>query len=837
MRQLAGSLFSLGLGLSAFCHVVTADTQPTAPEAVVFRTASLNGEQHFAVAIRSSLVPAELKRHIILIDTSASQTGRFRDQSIELLSSVIDRLPAGHTVMVAAADSSVDQLTPGFVSAGSAELKQSVEVLSARTPMGATDISESLREAIGSDASLPLSMLYIGDGMSAADQLSLTDLSGLVDHLRSQQVSFHAFLLGPKVDSELTSILANQTGGTVQFPQSSNPDSSAVTLVSAISAAPVMMSDLTAAESGATLAADDVVALRADRETILFGKGSPSSGLKVSGRDAAGVTQTWSATVSTVRPSGEEVRILFDRANQTQGLNNSIVGIEGLDAAARRFTVAVDQSIDVARKLHEQGENEKAMTVARQGLRLDGSNVILTSLVSTLQDESSTGTANDKLGPPAVGDGDPLRRSEAKNEIVTQQLVMSTNAAIAEARRVASEQPEYAITLLKDLLDTIRSADELAPEKRDELERRISAAYSSVQAERQSVGIRQREESERRAAREYQENMLNSVDLEEERLRTLISQVRGLLERARHGDVYAFEQAEEVSRIAIDMKPGNGTASAALVMSEASGQLSKAYRLINLRHDRFLETLYQVELSHVPFPDEPPIIYPPADVWRALTIARKKKYKSVALRSEKPVEMWLDEQLDLPIPDLEYPGEESLEVILQYISDYYTDLGPYTMRILPDVSDPDIETIDYLASVNVTNVNLKGITLRNALKLIFARVKDQELTFMIKNEVMLITTVATAESEENLVTRIYDVADLVIPIIVQQGGGQQGGGQGGGFGGGGQQGGGGGGFGGGGQQGGGGGGGVFSLPAEDLQAPADGIRMNGSDAVKKKPAR
>ena len=307
------------------------------------------------------------------------------------------------------------------------------------------------------------------------------------------------------------------------------------------------------------------------------------------------------------------------------------------------------------------------------------------------------------------------------------------------------------------------------------------------------------------------------------------------MNRARHGDVYAYEQAQVVARTALDTEPGNGTATAALVMSVANDHLSRAYRLVHLRHNRFLETLYQVELSHVPFPDEPPVLYPPADVWRALTIARKKKYKSVALRSEKPVEIWLEEKLDEPIPDLAYPGEESLSVILQYIADYYTDLGPHTMRILPDVSDPEIDDIKYLESVNVTDVDLKGITLRNALKLMFAQVKDQELTFLIKNEVMLITTVATAESEVNLVTRIYDVADLVVPTIVQQGGGQQGGGQGGG-----QQGGGQGGFGGGGQQGGGGGGfgggGQFNLPAETLQAPADAIHMKGSNSLKKKPA-
>ena len=80
-----------------------------------------------------------------------------------------------------------------------------------------------------------------------------------------------------------------------------------------------------------------------------------------------------------------------------------------------------------------------------------------------------------------------------------------------------------------------------------------------------------------------------------------------------------------------------------------------------------------------------------------------------------------------------------------------------------------------------------------------------ELTFVIEDEVMKITTVE--KEAEKYQTRVYPVGDLVIPIVPLQSQGQQGGGQGG------QQGGQGGGQGGqGGGQGGGGGGGFGSVP-------------------------
>lgn len=864
MRHLAGSFCSLGLGVSAFCHAVMADSKPelTAPDAVVFRTAAGMGQQHFALALRSSSAPAEVRRHVVLVDTSASQTGKFRQGSIQLLSAVLERLPAGHTVMVAAVDSSYVPLTDGFVVTGCDDLKQAVTKLSARTPMGATDISAALRQSFLQQPATPMSVLYIGDGMSAADQLSLKKLDALVDDMISQSVSFHALLLGPNVDTQLPGVLANQTGGTFEYPASLNIAASAERLSKQLSSAPEFVSNLELNEQGLSLAANDAVALRADRHTIVFGKGAPANRVQVSGTDENGKQVVWNAAADSAAVVGEEVHVLFDRAEQSGGLNAAVVGLEGLQATSQEFKSVIDQYIAAAERFRISGQDEKALAIVRQAQLLDASNPTLTGLVSALQDESvdvpddtegapapapptpMSDSGEDRLGPPEAGEGDALENAAARAQIRTQQLVQATRAAIDEANRVAADQPEYALTLLKDLLETIRASVEVAPEKRNELERRVIDAYTDVNLARQTNQIRQREQSEQRATREAMDRLLQETEIEEKRLQTLISQVRGLLDRARHGDLPAYEEAETAARLALQKEPGNGTASAAVVMAETAGQLSKAYELVNLRHDRFLETLYQVELSHVPFPDEPPVLYPPADVWRALTLARKKKYESVSLSSEEPVEKWLEQMLDQPIPALSYPGENSLGEILQFLESYYTELGPYTMRIILDETDPDIGTdSEFLETTQVADVDLKGIKLRNALILIFAKVKDQDpgLTFMIKNEVMMVTTTDTTTSEENLITRLYDVADLVVPTVSQAGMGGMGGGMGGMGGGMGGMGGGMGGMGGGmggmgGGMGGMGGGGQFSIPAEVMNAGDQGIQLKKS-SIKKKPMK
>jgi hypothetical protein len=64
---------------------------------------------------------------------------------------------------------------------------------------------------------------------------------------------------------------------------------------------------------------------------------------------------------------------------------------------------------------------------------------------------------------------------------------------------------------------------------------------------------------------------------------------------------------------------------------------------------------------------------------------------------------------------------------------------------------------------------LNGVSLKSGLRLLLG---DYDLTFIIKDEVLLVTTHDKAETE--LVTKAYPVADLVIPI--RSGGGMMGGG-------------------------------------------------------------
>jgi len=54
------------------------------------------------------------------------------------------------------------------------------------------------------------------------------------------------------------------------------------------------------------------------------------------------------------------------------------------------------------------------------------------------------------------------------------------------------------------------------------------------------------------------------------------------------------------------------------------------------REANSLVTLLELERSHLPFPDEPPVVFPSAAKWRKLTERRKAKYEFTDFGGDMP---------------------------------------------------------------------------------------------------------------------------------------------------------------------------------------------------------
>src|SRR5437762_4652342 len=75
-------------------------------------------------------------------------------------------------------------------------------------------------------------------------------------------------------------------------------------------------------------------------------------------------------------------------------------------------------------------------------------------------------------------------------------------------------------------------------------------------------------------------------------------------------------------------------ATASYIIGQQATQLREWKELVRIREDRFLLSMMQTEKSHIPYPDEPPVHFPPAAVWRELTGARKERYENSILGPE-----------------------------------------------------------------------------------------------------------------------------------------------------------------------------------------------------------
>ncbi len=110
--------------------------------------------------------------------------------------------------------------------------------------------------------------------------------------------------------------------------------------------------------------------------------------------------------------------------------------------------------------------------------------------------------------------------------------------------------------------------------------------------------------------------------------------------------------------------------------------------------------------------------------------------------------------------------------MIEFLEDFHG------IQIEVDTQALEDESVD-VTSETITK-DLSGISLRSGLRLMLG---DLNLTYVIDNEVLMITS--QEKAEETLVTKVYPVGDLVMPIIDlgSSGGGLGGGLGGGGFGG------------------------------------------------------
>lgn len=760
--------------------------------------------------------------HVILVDTSASQVGEYRKVSFEALKGFLLALPEGHRAMVVAVDVAAVKMTDEFAAPGQTyELAEAK--LKDRFPAGSTNIAAGIQFALTAlEESQHGAISFIGDGMSAASLLKLDDAQDLTLKLKNHKIPVHSFAVGSNMDLQLLGVLAQETGGFVirdeVSEQSLTGEEAGRVLATAAIQTVVYPETVALSKDDVSLLPNRPLPLRADRETVYLFHGKISSETVLS----LG-THEWKLPVAKRTTGNTFLQNMWQFSADSDGLvlglaadwmvnlahqqfENNVLSLEaqgvralntGAFETAERIGFSL-QDVDPGNTTAMQLINRAGQEMALQTVQLEGENSAVDQAVEAAAD------VDDRTEPRAES---AIEEYKQLQEARTQALRAEVDRGVERALSVVDVDPDAALSVLNQVRGAVKSATDIEPEVRNQLLRRLTATQQDLISQKQKIALNIAERNKRLVEIEAQRRLIDYATERDQKLEQLVDRIRALLLEGYQGDAGAFESAESVAREVLSEYPNSAMGVSVVFVSEAAGQLDKAQRLRSLRSDRFLESLYQVELSHVPFPDEPPVRYPPAEVWQALTIMRKK-WEAVDLRSDSPNEAKIYDALD-EITNIEFPGNPLTDVV-DYISSQHG---------IPIILDEAELSNDGISGDDEVELVLSGITLRSALKLLL---EPLGLTYVIEDEVMKITTELAAA--DSLQTRVYPVADLVIPIFplgggfgggLGGGGGQQGGlgGQQGGFGGGGQ-----GGFGGGGQGGfgGGGGQGLFSVPAQPV---------------------
>ncbi len=342
---------------------------------------------------------------------------------------------------------------------------------------------------------------------------------------------------------------------------------------------------------------------------------------------------------------------------------------------------------------------------------------------------------------------DPIDDAKAKDQINRQKLTSDVNQSLDQARKLLKQDPAAAIDLLKRTLQAV-AATGIDDETRGKLRTRIESALRAASIERMRSDEDNRSRQQALAASDARRYAVAAEQSEEDRRKAILDRYRALL---REGDTAA---AKDVAEQASANDPSNLATQAA----DLNGTLSDRYaRIEAIEFDKqkgFYDSLATVEDSSVPIPDNREIVFPDAARWEALT-ARRAKYKRADLREPSEAELKIERALTKPTT-VDFKETSLLEFV--------ETLKAYTgTNVVLDQAGLDEVGVDPDEPITL---KLDEVPLKSVLKL---ALEPLELIYIIRNDVLMITSQTAAE--EQLETRVYPVADLVIPIANFNGGG------------------------------------------------------------------
>ena len=770
---------------AAFCLVVSIGTaQGFEPLLVSGGTARLDTYEKdnttfFALSIQPKPedIVALTTDVVVLFDTSASQSGEYRTAALETLQNFLKNLGNNNTVKLIAVDVDANPLTDSFVAPQSSQMQDAFEKMNRRVPLGSTNMAKAIHAATESfiqPGSNRRAILYIGDGLSAAKTTSSPSFRAEVAACRKNQLPINSYAIGPNTDALFLATLANQTGGRLLTDGSSiTPEVAANHLVQAVRGT-VIWPEAAGVHwpEGVTTYPTPLQPLRTDRDNIIVGKGKAIAGTKL---EVPGIISDQQVQLefnipeATPNEANSYLPHLVEMASKPGNVLPTL-GTQGLGKVRDLVARNVEALNRLAQSAQAVGNPDAAQRLAGRAEELDPEDPQANQLANPDQPQetaaesdaaNSVSSQESLLEDYIASSGDGISKVEDRQKVITGAIKSDVAVELEKANRLMDSDPGSVEAQLKLVLQNVGQAPDLDPDVRMQLENKLRSAIRLASIRKQERETELREQQQVLAQRQDRERRIKDLDRDEEKITQLMARFDSLMKEDLYQDaelvIVEVEEATEKNPILADptFVSASRNAHNSMMYYEYLRTIESANRM---RARAFLD----VEQKAIPMPDDPPITYPDGEVWREMTL-RRQKYASVDLQDRSTAEKNISKALDSPVPPgggvLEF-DEQPLDIVLDTLQEAFVDTNNPINIVLDEFALNDLIDTDNPPTVTI---KVSGISLRSALKLILRRI-DPQLTYTIKDEVLLITTIE--ESGNQLITKVYPVADLVLPIVL-----------------------------------------------------------------------
>ncbi|HEY7158436.1 MAG TPA: vWA domain-containing protein, partial [Gemmataceae bacterium] len=354
-----------------------------------------------------------------------------------------------------------------------------------------------------------------------------------------------------------------------------------------------------------------------------------------------------------------------------------------------------------------------------------------------------------------------LKEVEAQRAIAGQEQTQVVNEAIRRAQGLVRTDPDAAHDFLKRTLDGVRTNPDISNETKAALSNRLERSLQQVDIQGAVVKRDQAEALNLLAAANARTTLTAQQRLEQNNIRERMRVYHNLMDQAREQQAYRHANAirKDLTDQGLPVPPA---VDAAYAIGLAGYHLREYQELRRIRQERWLSVMLEVEKSHIPFPDEPPVEFPPPAVWRQLSELRKARYESTSFGADMPARgIELQHLLSQPVKfggyeDPKITLNEALEQLAQrYNLSFDVNEKAFKFENINEPGKTEIASPDPIPAMHTT--------LSTVLRKVLSRIPvPSGATYVIRRDVIEVTTGTFAGAEKTV--RVYPVADLVTPI-------------------------------------------------------------------------